>query len=222
MACCPPLLDDQIMFDYTLAHWAAFVSATMLLNLSPGPDLAYILGQTMRHGQRAGFVAVMGIWTGAFVHVALAALGLSAVLAASDAAFSLVKWLGAGYLIWLGIQALRSDGQFAVEGPGAPPRARGHIFRQGMLVSALNPKLALFFLAFLPQFVVAEAGPVGAQLALHGSLVIVLAAFVEVPAVILGGRLSQAISRHRRAATWVDRGLGSLFIALGLRLAFVS
>lgn len=210
------------MFDYTWAHWAAFVSATMLLNLSPGPDLAYILGQTIRHGQRAGFVAVMGIWTGAFTHVALAALGLSAVLAASDRAFTVVKWLGAAYLVWLGVQALRSDGRFSVEGQAAPPRAHGRIYRQGMLVSALNPKLALFFLAFLPQFVVADAGPVGAQLALHGSLVIVLAAFVEVPAVLLGSRLSLAISSNRNAAAWVDRGLGSLFIALGLRLALAS
>jgi len=98
------------MFEYTLTHWGTFFVAAVLLNLSPGPDIAFILGQTARNGQRSGFAAMFGIWSGTFLHVLLAAVGLSAILATSATAFTFVKWIGAAYLIWLGVQALRSGG----------------------------------------------------------------------------------------------------------------
>jgi len=98
------------MFDYSLLHWTGFLAAAILLNLAPGPDIAFILGQTVRGGRRAGFAALFGIWTGAFGYVLMATAGLSAILATSATAFSMVKWAGAAYLIWLGIAALRSDG----------------------------------------------------------------------------------------------------------------
>ncbi|MQB43613.1 LysE family translocator [Rhizobium sp. ICMP 5592] len=207
------------MFDYSLAHWIAFLSAATLLNLSPGPDIAFILGHTIRSGQRSGFAALFGIWSGACLHVLMAAAGLSAILAASAVAFSTVKWVGAAYLIWLGIQALRSkgDGAWIKETGKTFPWSR--IYRQGIFVSLLNPKVAIFFLAFLPQFVVEGAGPVWAQLLLHGSLIIVVAAFIEPPLIILGGRLSAALRRNRSVGLWLDRGLGALFVALGVRLA---
>ena len=90
------------MFEYTLVHWTTFGVAAILLSLSPGPDMAFILGQVAKGGRRAGFAAMFGIWTGTMIHVAMAAIGLSAVLATSAVAFSLVKWIGAAYLIWLG------------------------------------------------------------------------------------------------------------------------
>lgn len=93
------------MFDYSLVHWSTFFTAALLLNLSPGPDIAFILGQTARNGRQGGFSAMFGIWSGAFLHVIMAAVGLSAILATSAMAFSVVKWAGAAYLIWLGIQA---------------------------------------------------------------------------------------------------------------------
>ncbi|MBY5354284.1 LysE family translocator [Rhizobium leguminosarum] len=210
------------MFDYSFAHWFAFLSAAVLLNLSPGPDIAFILGHTMRSGKRAGFSALFGVWSGACLHVLMAALGLSAILAASAVAFSTVKWIGAAFLVWLGIQALRSgggDGLIKAVGERLPV---ARIYRQGILVSLLNPKVAIFFLAFLPQFVVEGAGPAWAQLLLHGGLIIVVAAFIEPPLVLLGGRLADAIRHNQKIGLWLDRGLGALFLALGVRLALSS
>lgn len=206
------------MLDYTLAHWATFLSAAVLLNLAPGPDMAFILGQTARHGRRGGMTAMFGVWSGAAGHVVMAALGLSAILATSALAFSVVKWLGAAYLVWLGLQALRGAGGEASAMP-ANGRRSGAIYRQGVLISLLNPKVAIFFLAFLPQFVVAGAGPASLQLALHGALIIVVAALIEPPLVLLGARLVAALSDRRRLGAWLERGLGMLFIGLGVRLA---
>lgn len=207
------------MFDYSLIHWSTFLVAAVLLNLSPGPDIAYILAQTARNGQRSGFAAMFGIWTGAFLHVLLAAVGLSAILATSATAFAIVKWIGAVYLIWLGIQALRSDGGSYSNESQINRASDFKIYQQGVLVAALNPKVAVFFLAFLPQFVVEGAGPASAQLLLHGSLIIVVAAFVEPPLVIIGSKLTKYLSQNARVAIWMDRGLGALFVGLGIRLA---
>lgn len=207
------------MFDYSLLHWGTFLTAAVILNLAPGPDIAFILGQTVRGGRKSGFAAMAGIWSGAFVHVLMAAAGLSAILATSALVFSLVKWAGAAYLIWLGIKALRSDGSGYVssQGPASPHLAP--IFKQGLIVALLNPKVAIFFLAFLPQFVVAGAGPVWAQLFLHGSLIIVVAAFVEPPLILAGEKLTNRLRNSPRFGLWLDRSLGAVFIALGVRLA---
>lgn len=207
------------MFDYTIIHWVTFLAAVTLLNLSPGPDIAFILGQTLRNGRRHGFAAMFGIWTGASLHVAMAAVGLSAILATSALAFSIVKWIGAAYLIWLGIKMLLSRGDSFVSSKGVNHQRIHSIYWQGVLVSALNPKVAIFFLAFLPQFVVEGAGPPAAQLLLHGSLIIVVAAFIEPPLVILGSRLGVFLRQNRHVGLWMDRGLGALFVALGARLA---
>ncbi|MEJ8571454.1 LysE family translocator [Microbaculum marinum] len=207
------------MFDYSTMHWAAFFGAAVLLNLSPGPDIAFILGQTVRGGRAAGFSAMLGIWTGAFIHVAFAAIGLTAILAASATAFSVVKWVGAAYLVWLGIEALRSKGGRLVGGGGPALPTGWRIWRQGVLVAVLNPKVAVFFLAFLPQFVVPGAGPVAAQLVLHGTLIIVVAAFVEPPLVVTGDWLARRIRDNPRIAVWLDRTLGAILVGLGVRLA---
>lgn len=210
------------MFDYSLLHWTTFLSAAVLLNLSPGPDIAFILGQTMRGGRKTGFAAMFGIWTGAFGHVLMAAAGLSTILATSAVAFSIVKWAGAVYLIWIGITALRSrGGALLSDGIGNNWRPF-RVFRQGVLIALLNPKVAIFFLAFLPQFVVTGAGPVWAQLFLHGCLIIVVAAFIEPPIVIASEKLTSALRNNTRVGLWLDRGLGALFVALGARLAFTG
>ena len=207
------------MFDYSLAHWATFFTAAVLLNLSPGPDMAFILGQTAKRGVPSGFSAMFGIWAGAFVHVIFAALGLSAILATSAVAFSAVKWVGAAYLIWLGIQALRSKGTNMSINGQISSKGLMKIFKQGVLVAVLNPKVAIFFLAFLPQFVEAGAGPVSAQLFLHGSLIIVVAALVEPPLILIGGKLTGYFSNNNQVSRWMDRGLGALFVGLGIKLA---
>jgi len=207
------------MFDYSFAHWASFLSAAFLLNLSPGPDMAFILGQTLKRGISAGFCAMFGIWLGASVLVVFAVFGLSAVIATSATTFSIVKWLGAFYLLWMGIQAWRSNGTLiSIEGDSSKENM-AKIFKQGFFVALLNPKVAIFFLAFLPQFTVVGAGPVNAQLFIHGILVIVVAAFVEPPIILIGGRLSAYISSSKKVSCWMDRFLGSIFIGLAIKLA---
>ncbi|MFI0472202.1 LysE family translocator [Halomonas sp. HMF6819] len=210
------------MFDYTVLHWMTFLSAAVLLNLSPGPDIAFILGQTLRNGRRQGLAAMLGIWTGAGVHVVMAAAGLSAIFSTSALAFSVVKWLGAAYLIWLGIKMLLSKGDSFVSNDHASTQSSRSVYWQGVLVSALNPKVAIFFLAFLPQFVVPGAGSNGAQLFLHGCLIIVVAAFIEPPLVLAGARLGSFLKKNRQVGLWMDRGLGALFVALGVKLATSS
>ncbi|MFC0269458.1 LysE family translocator [Kushneria aurantia] len=206
------------MFDYSLVHWMGFFTAALLLNLSPGPDMAFILSQAAKGGRRRGLAAMSGIWSGAMCHVLLAALGLSAVLATSATAFSVVKWLGAAYLIWLGLQALssRSSGLNTAE---ARQASGAQVWRKGVLVSLMNPKVAVFFLAFLPQFVVPGSGPVAAQLFLHGTLIILVAGFVELPLVYLGARLASLLRTRPAIGQWLDRAMGGVLIGLGIRLA---
>ena len=207
------------MFDYTLLHWTSFLAAAVVLNLAPGPDIAFIIGQTVRGGRKAGFAALGGIWLGAFGHVLMAAAGLSAILATSATAFSVVKWAGAAYLLYLGIKALRSDGSGFIAEGGPASRKAFPIFKQGVIVALLNPKVAIFFLAFLPQFVVEGAGPVWAQLFLHGTLIIVVAAFIEPPLILAGDKLTYSLRNNPRFGLWLDRSLGAIFIGLGIRLA---
>ncbi len=207
------------MFDYSLLHWTTFITAAILLNLSPGPDIAFILGQTVRGGRKSGFAAMFGIWTGAFGHVLMAAAGLSVILATSAVAFSVVKWAGAAYLIWLGISALRSGGGSFVSSDVETSPKFFPVYKQGVFVGLLNPKVAVFFLAFLPQFVVVGAGPVWAQLFLHGFLIIIVAAFIEPPLVLAGEKLTSSLRGNPRIGLWMDRSLGTIFIALGVRLA---
>ncbi|MEO0560530.1 MAG: LysE family translocator [Chloroflexota bacterium] len=210
------------MFDYTLLHWVTFFTVAFLLNIAPGPDIAFILGQTFAHGRRGGYAAMFGIWSGASLHVLMAGLGLSAILATSAVAFSVVKWVGAAYLLWLGFQALRSDGSGLIrEGEnGNDSFGFLSVYREGALVAALNPKTAIFFLAFLPQFVEPGAGTAWAQLFLHGFLVIGVAAIVEPPIVWAAASLRRFLRRNETIGRLIDRSLGALFIALGLRLAF--
>ncbi|RZI95823.1 MAG: LysE family translocator, partial [Variovorax sp.] len=139
-----------------------FIAAGWLLNLTPGPDVLYIVTNSLRSGTRAGVVAGLGITTGCFVHVAAAALGVGALLAASAVAFSALKWLGAAYLLWMGLKLLAtrtpSDTQdlqaLAQAQPPVPLRA---VFLGGFWTNVLNPKVAIFFLAFVPQFIAPEA-----------------------------------------------------------------
>ena len=208
------------MFDYTVAHWMTFFSAAILLTLAPGPDLAFILAQTARCGRKTGFMAMYGIWLGALSHVVLAAVGLSAIIAASAVAFSTIKYIGAAYLIWIGIQSLRqSEPEASVSAPTHKPQVS--VFRQGMLVAALNPKTAIFFLSFLPQFVVPGAGPVSAQLLLHGTLVIAVAVFIEPPLIFISAKLRQNFTKNQNIGRWLEKAVGITFIGLGLRLAFI-
>lgn len=210
------------MFDYSAIHWMTFVSATILLNLSPGPDMAFMLGQTIKGGRACGFAAMLGMWLATACHAVLAAFGLSAILLASATAFTVMKWVGALYLIWIGYQALRSRGAAFLPDDNADEGfivSKERVFRQGFIVCLFNPKVALFFLAFLPQFVVPGAGPAAAQLLFHGILVVVISGLVEPPIILIADRLSHRLRSSVKVGRWLDRCLGILLIGLGFRLA---
>ena len=206
------------MLQYDLMHWSTFFGAALLLNLAPGPDLAFILGHAARGGRRAGLAAMFGIWSGVLGHITFAAAGLSALIAASAGAFAAVKWVGVAYLFWLGIKALRSPGAFSAAGPARETGLR-RVYAQGVLVNLLNPKVAIFFLAFLPQFVAIGAGPVWLQLLVHGLLVIAVAGLIEPPLVLFGSHVTAKLRANRRLGLWLDRALGGMLITLGASLA---
>lgn len=209
------------MWDSTF--WLLFFSAALALNLSPGPDLMFILSRTLAGGRRVGLASACGVCSGALVHVAAAALGLSTILATSALAFTVVKYVGAAYLLYLGIQALRSSATgAALDIQQAPRTSAWQAYRQGILVDILNPKAAIFFMAFLPQFVRPEHGAVATQILLLGVLVVLVAIIVEGSLVLLAARTSSALRNNPRVGRWLDRLLGSVFIGLGVRLGLAE
>lgn len=207
------------MLEYSTVHWITFLTAAILLNLSPGPDLLYIVSQTSKKGVSSGFAALFGVWSGTFIHIIFAALGLSAILMTSAMTFSVVKWAGAAYLIWIGIQSIRSKGLSFETNHQSDSRSLSKTYSKGVFVSLLNPKVAIFFLAFLPQFVEPQLGAVGLQLFVHGVLIIVVASFIEIPIIFISSKLITYLQQNSKASIWMDRGLGALFIWIGIKLA---
>ena len=215
-----------------LVQYTPFLIAAVLLNISPGPDMAYIIGQTAVHGRKIGFFSSFGVVSGAFVHVFAAALGLSAILATSALAFSIVKWVGVAYLVWLGIGALRSS--FAKSASAsdiddiASARVTAHnvtafqAWRQGAMIDVLNPKVAIFFMAFLPQFVHPEQGHGALQFLILGTTVNLIGLLVEGAIVLLVGAAALRIKGNGAIGAWLQRSLGAMFIALGVRLAITE
>ena len=200
-----------------------FVVAGLLLNITPGPDMAYIMGRSAQIGARAGAVAALGITAGCSVHIAAAALGLSAILATSAEAFFLLKLVGAAYLVWVGISLLRHAGASsgATEDGKAAISLRG-IFLQGFLTNALNPKVALFFLAFLPQFISAGAPSKALAFIVLGLIFCATGTAVCLAIAWFTARASAALRAGSAVRTWIERALGGLFVVLGLRLAFLQ
>lgn len=198
-----------------------FVVSGLLLSIAPGPDSLLIMARSASQGFKAGATAVFGICTGTCVHILAAAVGLSAILAASAEAFLLIKLLGAAYLLYIGVQMLRLR-PTANQGAGSslPVHASfGKIFRQGFLTNVLNPKVALFFLAFLPQFVAPDAPSkaeaflfLGAIFNFNGMLWCLFLAWSSAVA-------SKKVQTSARVKLWLNRMIGGLFITLGVKLA---
>jgi threonine/homoserine/homoserine lactone efflux protein len=210
---------------FVLPEWSSlgiFVLAALALLLTPGPAVLYIVARSIDQGRRAGLVSMLGVHTGTVVHVAAAAAGLSALLAASATAFSVVKYLGAAYLIYLGVARLRAGATTAAApDEGRRPRL-GRAFLDGIVVNVLNPKTALFFLAFLPQFTDVSRGRVGAQILCLGLLFIALGLVTDGLYAIGAGSAAtwlRANPRFLASERWVS---GSLYIGLGLAAAFSS
>lgn len=197
---------------------AAFVPAALALNLTPGADMMFCLAQGMRNGAPAAWAASAGIALGGMIHVALAGLGLAAVIAQVPLAFDVIRWIGVGYLLWLAWSALRGTPQ---ETDIAPVTAliRARAFRAGLFVNLTNPKVILFVLAFVPQFVVPEAGPILAQFLIFGA-VIGLGGFVINGLVgVFAGSAGHRLARGSRVLDILTAGI---FGALALRLALLE
>ena len=201
------------------ASLGLFVVASVALLLVPGPAVLYIVGCSLRHGRAAGLLSVLGICTGTLVHLVAATLGLSAALRASPIAFSIVRYAGAAYLVWLGARALRAD-EGSAGGPSAPRRDTPmQIYRQGVLVNVLNPKTALFFLAFLPQFVDQAAGAIAVQVLSLGGLFVLLSLVSDSVYAILAGTFGHYLQGHPRFWPTQRYVTGGIFLTLGLLAA---
>ena len=202
-----------------------FIAAGLLLNITPGVDMALVLRSSAAQGFRAGVGAALGISTGCWVHILAAALGVSALLASAPMAFTTLRWLGAAYLVWLGIGMLRSRSRSPAAAGAASADQRialRRLFAQGFLTNALNPKVSLFFLAFVPQFIRADATHPALAFVLLGGVFVVNSSVVNVLIAAATAALRQWLagdSRWQRLGPWLNRGAGALFVALGLNLA---
>ncbi|MDJ0924254.1 MAG: LysE family translocator [Acidimicrobiia bacterium] len=200
------------------ASLTVFVLAALALLLVPGPAVLYIIARSVDQGRNAGLVSVVGVGLGSMVHVGAAALGLSALLVQSAVAFRTVKYLGAAYLIYLGIRRLIGRGDDIVRADGSS-RSLRRIFIQGVWVNILNPKTALFFFAFLPQFVNVDAGSVGLQILFLGTLLVTMGIVTDGAYAIAAGSLGDWLKKRPRVVTAQRWFAGGVFISLGLATA---
>ena len=199
---------------------AAFATASFILLIIPGPAVLYIVNRSVSDGRKAGLSAVAGLSLGNTVHAIAAAAGLSAVLATSAAAFNAVKWLGAGYLIYVGVRTLMQPAtEIDPDQPGVSPK---RAFTQGIVVNVLNPKVALFFLSFLPQFIKPELGRPGVQALVLGMVFVAIGACTDSIYSLLASGLREVLLRGK-ALPFIRRWVaGSVFIGLGLVAATAS
>jgi RhtB (resistance to homoserine/threonine) family protein len=205
--------------DLGIEHYGVFLSAGILLNLAPGPDTFYILARSGAEGRAVGVASALGIAAGSIVHTMAAALGLSVLLSTSPLAFDVVRYAGAAYLVYLGARMLIARASGSTQTSDARGRGAYAAFRQGMLTNVLNPKVALFFLAFLPQFI--------APAALHAKLGFVALGLSFVATglawclvlALAGAAIGAWLRARPRFGSWLDRICGAVFVGLGIRLA---
>jgi len=198
------------------ATLAAFFSASLLLAITPGPGILYVLTRSLAGGKREGILSSLGTLVGGFLHVLAAGLGLSAILATSAVAYQGIRWVGAAYLVYLGIRMFRSR----EEGDDAPAEApKGNPFIQGIFTEVLNPKTALFFLSFIPQFVDAKAGSAFTQFLFLGTGSVLLNTSVDVIVALFAGPIGSRLLSSRKARVRQRRATGAAMVGLGLYVA---
>src|SRR3954469_14224131 len=199
---------------------AAYTAAAVLLILTPGPDMTLFLGQTLTGGRSRGFCAMFGAFAGLIVHTMLAAFGLSALLAASATAFGILKIAGVAYLVWLAVKALRHGSALTLKAGAQAPQPLGTVFLMGVGINLLNPKIIMFFLTFLPQFVSVADPHAGAKLMFLGLYFIVLAVPICFALILAADRFTAAIRRAPRAMRAIDYLFAGLMGAFAVRLLF--
>jgi threonine/homoserine/homoserine lactone efflux protein len=194
-----------------------FLAAALALNIAPGPDMLYVIGRSMADGRRAGVVAALGIFAGCMVHVFAAGLGLAALLHLVPALYAVLKYGGMAYLLWIGFRMIRHAG-IGVP-PAVAPAPLGPIFRQGVVTNVLNPKVALFFVAFLPQFVSPEAAHPALQMIALGLIFDLGGTLINVAVACGFGTAGDWLRRKPQIWRWQQRVSGAIFVGLALRLA---
>jgi threonine/homoserine/homoserine lactone efflux protein len=195
-----------------------FLVAALALNFAPGPDMLYVIGRSVGQGRKAGVVSALGIFAGCWVHILAAAVGIAALLRSSPLAFNVVRYAGAAYLVYLGAKMIIQRSR--LEAQQLPSETLSNIFRQGVITNVLNPKVALFFLAFLPQFVDARRGSVALQILFLGVVFNLGGTLVNLGVAYAGGTLGDLLRRSPRFALVQKWFTGMVFIGLGARLAW--
>lgn len=204
----------------TASQFLAFLAAALLITITPGPDNLMVLGLGMSKGRRSGVAFGLGCAIGCLSHTVLAVIGVAAILAASPTTFTLLRWVGGAYLVWLGIQVLRNAGAGVTAAGQTREGSAWRLFGKGLLANAINPKVVLFFLSFLPQFVDPSRGQVEAQLGLLGTVFTAQAALVFGLLGWFAGSIGAWLNRTPPAGLWLDRIAGAVFVGLGVRMIF--
>jgi threonine/homoserine/homoserine lactone efflux protein len=202
------------------SNLSLFIPAALILALTPGPVVLYIVTRSVEQGRKAGLISVIGLELGNFFHVFAAALGLSAILLSSALAFSVVKYIGAAYLIYLGVRKLRASDK--IEDQNVKPDTLQRIFSQGIIVAIFNPKTALFFFAFLPQFVDPAAETVAFQIAFLGFLFVAMATVTDTLYALTAGAAGRWLRGNLRFRRFQRYLSGSVYIGLGVTTALAS
>lgn len=203
---------------FGIINYKLFVLSAILLNLTPGSDTIYILGKGVSQGRKSAIISALGISTGCLVHTALAAFGLSKILAKSILAFNIIKWLGAAYLIYLGIKSIKSKGIVMEENGNLKLVSSKRIFLEGVLTNSLNPKVALFFLSFLPQFIAPDNSyGVLPFLALGLTFVTTGTLWCQVLA-IFSASMTNHMKKNQKISSMLNKITGIVFVALGIKL----
>ena len=209
---------------FGISNFETFLMAALILNITPGADTMYILGRSISQGKKAGILSALGISTGSLIHCIVAAFGLSVIIATSAIAFSVIKYLGAGYLIVLGVKALikKSKKEFEIEKTNPKKTSNWNIFISGILTNILNPKVALFFIAFLPQFISANNTTNALPFIVLGLTFIATGTIWCLALAWFSAKLSSKIRKNYKIKTSLDKIRGGIFIALGVKLALLE
>lgn len=198
-----------------------FVLSALALNLTPGPDMLFTTASGLKQGPRAGVVAALGISAGSMVHILLAIIGVTAIFKTSELAFDALRFIGAGYLLWIGIRSFSARGG-DLSRPHVKPAGLMTVFRRGMFTNIFNPKVALFFIAFLPQFVSVDSGAIPLQILILGLLFNVTGLLCNGSVGLFAGGAGRILLQRPSAAKWISRISGSIFIGLAVRLALTE
>lgn len=202
-----------------LTTWAAFLTAALVLAVTPGPGILYVLTRSLAGGRREGVLSSLGTFAGGFAHVIAAGLGLSVVLASSAMAYQAVRWAGASYLVYLGVRMYRSAGESDGEVISAGSSPAGNPFLQGIVTEVLNPKTGLFFLSFIPQFVDPKVGSALRQFLLFGTISVILNTTVDLVVATFAGPIGQRLLASGRARRNQRRATGAALAGLGTYVA---